>query len=196
MASTIPVVICTTNTASVALPSVCHQVRPAGIFLSSSVSRMEARSSRLSSHRPIALIALCLNLLSDSQSEIPVFHEHRAVAHLNFQLIEWPWWRPRKHASRRYVELPVMARAEKILVLLVVDVGAAEVRAVPIVGLELLAVLGEQRYTVERSALQPCIHRTLNEIHASRNSDIEQRDVVCHLHPIVRGRSGEHWRYK
>src|SRR5665213_239817 len=116
--------------------------------MSRSVFRMAARSRRLSSHRPIVSSALCLNLLSDSQSEIPVFHEHRAVAHLNFQLIEWPWWRTRKHASRCYVELSVMARAEKILVLLIVDVGAAEVRAVPIVGLELLAVLGEQPYTV------------------------------------------------
>src|ERR1019366_8868240 len=137
----VPVAACTMNTASVALPRVCHQVRSRGILRSSRVLRIPTRSMRSSSHFEIPRIALCLDPVGDAQPVVLVVHPHRAVAHLDQQSVEGTGRRTREHLAGLDVELPAMARAEEVDEVLVVDVAAPEMRAVSVVGLELVAVL-------------------------------------------------------
>src|ERR1017187_7395949 len=137
----VPVAACTRNTASVALPRVCHQVRSRGILRSSRVLRIPTRSMRSSSHFEIPRIALCLDPVGDAQPVVLVVHPHRAVAHLDQQFVEGTGRRTREDLTRFDVELPAMARAKEMFQVLVVYVAAPEVGTVSVVGLELVAVL-------------------------------------------------------
>src|ERR1019366_2926634 len=181
----VPVTACTMNTASVALPSVCHQVRPPGILRSSSVCRMPRRSMRSSTHYVILSMGLGLDPVGDAEPVILVVHPHRAVAYLDLQLVERAGRRTGEDFARLGVELPAMARAEEMLEILVVDVAASEMGAVSIEGLELVAVIRVEPDAVERAALDPRILQLLHEIHAHRNADVEQCDVVGDFHPAV-----------
>src|SRR5690242_13418229 len=121
------------NTVSVALPSVCHHVNPAGIFRSNNVRRIDARSMRSSIQRLIGGL-LRLDLFGDAQPEVPILHEHRAVADLHLKLVELAWRWSGEDLARLDVELAAVTGTEKVLAILVVDVAAAEVRAVAVVG--------------------------------------------------------------
>src|ERR1019366_5682348 len=183
-----PVAACTMNTASVALPSVCHHVRPPGILRSRSALRMPARSMRSSTHFESRFIALRLYLVGDAEPVVAVVHEHRAVANLDLQLVEGTRRRSGEDFTRLDVELPTMARAEEVFQILVVDVAAAEMGAVPVVCLELVAVLRVQPHAVERAALDPGVLLRLHEVHPDRHAHVEQRDVVGDFHPAVHAR--------
>src|ERR1039457_2728898 len=153
MASTVPVTACTRNTASVALPRVCHQVRSRGILRSSSVLFTPTRSRRSSSHLKRVGIALRLYPLGHAEPVVEVLHPDRAVANLDLQLVEGARRRSREDLARLNVELPAVARAEEMLQVLVVDVSAAEMRAVAVVCLEFVAVLRVEPHGVERAGL-------------------------------------------
>src|ERR1017187_9339097 len=104
MPSTIPVTICTVNTASVALPSVCNQVRPPGILRSINVARIDAMSIRSSIHRRMAPM-LHADPLGHAEPEVAVVDEDRAVANLHRQLVERAWRRTCQHGTGLDVEL-------------------------------------------------------------------------------------------
>src|ERR1035437_970275 len=187
----VPVAACTMNTASVALPRVCHHVRSCGILRSSRVLRIPTRSMRSSSHFERRFIALRLDLGGDAEPVVAVVHEHRAVANLDLQLVEGTRRRSGEDFARLNIELPAMARAKEVFQVLVVYVAAAEMGAVPVVCLELVAVLGVQPHAVERAALDPGVLLRLHEVHPDRHAHVEQRDVVGDLHPAVHARLRE-----
>src|SRR5689334_11422873 len=107
----IPVTACTMNTASVALPSVCHHVRPPGILRSSRPLRMPTRSTRSSTHFEMRSMALRLDPVGDAEPVVLVVHVHRAVADLDLQLVERARRRTAEDFTGLHVELPAMARA-------------------------------------------------------------------------------------
>src|SRR5476649_2786621 len=173
-----PVIACTMKTASVALPSVCHQVRPPGILRSSSPLRIPATSIRSSTHLFSRSSMLSLDPIGDAEAVVLVVHEHRAVSNLDLQFVERAWRRTGKNFARLHIKLPAMTRAEKMLQLFVEQVAAAEVRAVAVVRLELVAVLRVEPHAVQCAALDPCVLLGLYEVHANRHADVEQRDII------------------
>src|ERR1019366_6646950 len=192
----VPVTACTMNTASVALPSVCHQVRPPGILRSSSVCRMPRRSMRSSTHFVILSMGLGLDPVGDAEPVVLVVHPHRAVAYLDLQFVERAGRRTGEDFAGLRFELPAMARAEEVLQVLVVDIAAAEMRAVSVIRLELVAVLRVQPHAVQGAALDPRVLLRLHEVHAHWNADVEQRDVVGNFHPAVNARLRKRGRYE
>src|SRR5476649_2369557 len=124
-----PVIACTMKTASVSLPSVCHQVRPPGILRSSSPLRIPMRSMRSSTHLERRFSMLRFDPIGNAEAVVLVVHEHRTVSNLYLQFVEWTGRRTGKDFARLHIELPAMTRAEKMLQLFVEQVAAADVRA-------------------------------------------------------------------
>src|SRR5512140_2733867 len=178
-----PVTTWTTNTVRVALPSVCHHVRPPGILRSSNARFTPAMSNRSSIHREARMSGL--DLLGNTEPEVAILDVHRGVAHLNLQDVERAGRGTGQHRARLDVELSTMARARERLLVGGKRVAAPQMRASSVVRFEHVAVFGIQPDADQSATLDPRVILRLDQIDADRYADVEERRVVGDFDPRI-----------